>query len=689
MKRYPHQPVPTVDFETRSACSLKKCGTWRYAVDPTTEVLCLAFRMPHWVKGHTALWHPAFPTLDLLASPITDELDELLEWVEDGQPLEAHNAWFERCIWQNVLAPQHGFPLVDGSQWRCSAAKAAAHALPRALDLALAALKLGIRKDAEGSKVMMKLTKPRKPRKQELEDWNAVYPNQPHPMVYHESVELFERLWAYCRQDVLAEEALSHAVPDLSPEELDVYLLDQHINERGFQIDADAVDAALQLIREEQKRFNKELTALTGGRVKKATQREQMKLWFADEGLELENTQKGTLDDILANDRDVLGGTVVRGLELVRALGRSSTAKFTKMQDWMDPHDTRVRGGLLYHGASTGRWSGAGVQPQNFPRGTVEGVKELEPVWDVLKTRSRKRILEHYPDVMTILSHALRGAIVASPGMQLYVADYSSIEARMLLWLAEDEDALNIFRNKQDIYCEMASTIYNRPITEADDDERRMGKTAILGLGYQMGWRKFIDTAQMMAGVTIDEEMSKQVVEAYRSRFWRVKQLWQDQEEAAISALVIPGRTISAGRVCWYAQGRFLYAELPSGRRLAYPDAQTKLVRTSWGAEKPGLTFMGINPAIRKWIRQTTYGGMLVENLVQAASRDLMAAAMQRCEDSGLYWPVLSVHDEMLAEAPRGQGSVPEFEQLMTEIPPWAEGCPVAAKGWSGFRYRK
>lgn len=377
--------IATADFETRSAANLKKTGSWKYSLDPTTQALCMAFRLPYWKKGRTALWHPAFPQFGL-AETGTDHLIELFNWIVEGELVEAHNAWFERGIWQNIMAVRYGWPAVGGHQWRCSAAKAAAHALPRSLDDAAYALGLSIRKDAAGSKVMMKMNKPRKPRKAEVLAWQKEHGKVPMPLLWHESRELFDQLCSYCQQDVLTEEAVSHAVPDLSESEQRMYTLDQTINERGFLLDMEAVGVALGLIGVETKRLNDELCELTGGSPDKATKRKKMHDWFLNQWVIIEDTKAGSVDEALK--RDDLTPKVRRGLELLQSLSRSSTAKFEAMRNWAGP-DGRVRGGVLYHGASTGRWSGAGVQPHNFPRGTV---KDIDGAWRVLKTGDRTQI---------------------------------------------------------------------------------------------------------------------------------------------------------------------------------------------------------------------------------------------------------------------------------------------------------
>lgn len=584
-----------IDFESRSACSIRNHGSWRYSLDPTTEVLCMAFRLPYWNAGRTALWHPAFPHLDIAEAACHDDLIELMDWIDAGGLVEAHNAWFERGIWTNIMVPRYGWPAIPAGAWRCSAAKAAAHSIPRSLDDALTAMHLGISKDASGSKVMMKCAKPRKPRKKEREAGVT-------GLLWWENADLFAQLWAYCRQDVLAEEALSHALDDLNPLETEVYLLDQAINERGFGLDAVAIDTALTLIGQESTRLNQELATLTGGQVKKATQRAKMLDWFADNGLELSDTTKDTLDDILTSTGDLPPQTK-RAVEIVRTLGRSSTAKYQAMVNWLCA-DGRAHGGLLYHGAGTGRWSGAGIQPQNFPKGHV---KDMEALWADLKAGVPQA------NLMDILSQALRGAIVPRDGTALYVADYAAIEARVVMWLAEDDEALDIFRSGGDIYKTMAGEIYSIAPTAVDKDQRQVGKFAILGLGFQMGWSKFVATCETF-GVTIEDQFAQRVVEAYRAKFWRVKAMWDDQQAAAIQACHGHPSGVACGRMVWLKEGKFLFCVLPSGRRLAYPDPQIRARQTPWGETRPALTFMGMNTYTRKWERQATYGGSLVEN---------------------------------------------------------------------------
>lgn len=723
-------PKASIDFETRSACDIKKAGSWRYAEDPSTQVLCLAFRVPG--MADVAVWHPAFPHLGIEESP-PEVLRPLWDWIAQGGLVEAHNSTFERAIWRRICIVLFGWPDIPDPQWRCSAAKAARFALPRALEMVAHVLRVSEQKDMEGAKLMKRLTKPRKPRKAEVTAWRLKFGDAPMPILYHESREEFERLWAYCAQDVRAEEGVSDYLPDLSPLETRIYLADQAINERGVYVCPEAIGAALGIVEELTGGMTDELPYLTcramdeciskhgmslreamevveaahpdgppDGEVTRATQRAKVLSWVNAMGVPILDTQGETVDKVL--ERQDLRPDVARVLTILRAVNRTSTAKYVAMRDRVSP-DGRVRGTTIYHGASTGRWTGAGFQPHNLPRGSIA---DMERVWQVLIEQDIEWIETMYGDVMETLSHATRGAIAAAPGTVLWVADYAAIESRVLFWLADQQNALDIFRRDEDIYCALAAQIYRNPDIRKETkdlykDERQLGKQAILGLGYGMGARKFVVTCAKY-GIVITEEFAEEVVRVYRDTYSRVKAMWYAQEEAAIAAVRAPGRTVRCGRIQWRvfragADGRglpFLHCKLPSGRTLAYCDPRILEKETPWGEMKPCLTFMGVDPYTRQWTRQSTYGGSIVENIVQATARDLLAEAILRAEDTGVYRIVMHVHDELVAEADvmdgKPLGNKREFEQLMSALPEWAEGCPVEAEAPKGsplHRYKK
>ncbi len=735
------RPIGTIDFEGRSACSLNKHGSWPYSEHPTTEAMCLAYKLPG--ADDPALWHMAHPQhlIDESPPPL-----ELFAFILAGGLVEAHNSFFERGMWLNVMVARHGWPKVPHLQWRCSAAKASASSLPRALEDAAIAMRLTQEKDAEGRKLMLKMCKPRKPRKAERQLWKAEHGKEPMPILWHEEEEDIYRLWEYCKQDVRTEESLSLATRDLSPRELRVWQMDQALNERGLMFDLDLAEAALDVAKLWKARLNAELEAMT--EIKSGTQRAAIKDWLSEhEALRLPDTKADTLEWIIKHDTR-LTARAERVLQIMMEVNRTSTRKYQAMLDRASA-DWRIRDLAMYCGAGTGRWAGKGVQIHNFPARNLI-VKDFDEAAEIIKTRDIDWIVAMYGDVMKLLSHALRGAIIAPPGKDLIVADYAAIEARCVLWLAGATEALKIFDAGGDIYCDMASGIYGYRVQKATHlMERQFGKQAILGLGYGMGFVTFLltcrrynihfseeDVLRIMGkkaflkysawvvkylnldtyiGETLDSKgrrqaarvrkrltdarenpdeivhelaLMKYTVDIYRSRYGEVKQLWKDQEAVAIQAVMF-GKRVECGKVAWFVEDSFLRCELPSGRLMSYRDPEIKLVMTSWGEERPALRYMHVNSVTKLWERTATYGGKLVENITQAVARDMLADAMLLADDGDTYVPVLHVHDELACEVDPNKGSIEEFEGLMSSILPWAKGCPITAEAERYKRYRK
>lgn len=732
-------PKATIDFETRSACDIKR-GAWLYSLHPTTFPLVLSYKVH---DGPVRRWHPTIPGTGLEETPPPEDL---FRWIEDGGLVEAHNRFFEFCIWSNVMVPFWGWPEVPELSWRCSAAKASYYGLPRALEGAVKSIDLPVEKDMEGNKVMLKVSKPRKPLKAERLQLRAKGIDPDKVVLWNEDRALHERNFVYCDNDVIAEHMFSEALPDLPETELAIWQMDQRMNLRGLRCDLQLARTALRLKDHQVDLMNEELREITGGEVETATSRTKFLDWAQRQGLQITDTQGATLDRLVKRR---VRPDLHRALTIVREVNRTSAAKYETMLERADPRDERLRDLLMYHGANTGRWTGKGVQPHNFPRGDV---KDIDTGCATIMSGSPAVIRALYGEVMKHLSDCLRGALTATPGRELVVADFSAIEARVVLWLARQESALQVFVDETEgrghgIYCDMATGIYGRPITKKDKDERQFGKQAILGLGFEMGFSKFLITCKKY-DIGFDEAMARRIVgpdfaalaekvkryfdgdkrrrhaleeaeidyaasfhelvlmkytvDVYRERYPEVVQMWRDQEAAALAAVRTPGRTVecSRGRNSWVVEevgdaGPFLVTYLPSGKPLFYKDPKVLMKRTPFknpdGSPKmaPSLTFMGSPDKGKGWVRKDTYGGKLVENITQATARDLMAMAKLRVDAHPDYDLLLSVHDEVIAEADPGVGSVHEFEQIMAHVPGWARGCPVGAEGWRGFRYRK
>lgn len=723
----------TIDFETRSVAKIKDVGGWMYSVHWSTEPICLAFALDE--ADEPRLWAPDW-AIEIVEPWYLEEygvpLDMDCPWLYAGDcprdlaiaitmnyEVEAHNAFFERAIWGNIMTPQFGWLKINENQWRCSAAKASSYALPRALEDAVKALNLPFPKDMEGNRIMLKLARPRKARKAEKKElladgWSPVEGSVhewtkpgcgPPKVLWNEKPEDIFRTWEYCRQDVRAERGLSQALADLSPDELAVWRADQTINLRGIRIDRkmaeQAISIAEQAVDDATERAIEAATVDKGdGRIilppfKTLGQRDKLISWIEDRGVVIPNMQGETIDNLL---KESLPEDVKTVLQAKRTASRTSVRKYAKMLETASPEDDRIRDVLMYHGAGTGRWTGRFVQTQNFVRGKM---KDPDTMCGVILEGLLDWLMTCYgpADPMEVLSWATRGAIISSPGRDLMVADYAGVEARGLLWFVDDPDGLAIFRRPKGepgIYREMASEIYRIPAGDIDKNthegfvQRFMGKQAILGLGYGMGPPKFRDTCAKY-GQEVSLDFSKFVVKTYRDRFSKVVDSWKRLEKAAIKAVRNPETPFHADKVIYLRKGNFLYCRLPSGRKLAYCKPTIVPSRTPWGEVRPKLTYMTVDGKTRKWVRTDTYGGKLMENIIQGMCRDLEAYAIVTVEtdDVNPYDVVMHTHDELVAEVDEGEGDVKEFEQLISMLPAWADGFPLKAEGWRGKRYRK
>ncbi len=667
--------VINLDFETRSACDIKKAGAWRYSRDESTEVLCFAYRID---GGPIKVWSPFFQDFEEKPGRIPEDLHKA---IGEGATIRAWNSFFEFSIWNNVLTSFPGFMKLPLNRFIDTAAKAAALSLPRNLEEGAKALGLPIEKDMTGRRLMLKMSKPRKAKKGET--------TKEGEFLYHEDAQDFIRLFEYCKKDVEVESAVALRIEALpwGEQERKLWLFDQKVNLRGVPVDVDMVAKALGFLSIYFKELLGELKELTNGEVTTAGQRARILAWLEKRGVILEGLTKDHVAEALKDDS--IDDKARRVLEIRQLLGKTSTKKLESMLACVDQADGRVRGTLLYHGASTGRWSGRLIQPQNFPRGSLKE-DEVTLAFERLNRGGYENFKTHYPDLLDAVSSMLRGFIKAKEGKEFVAADFSSIESRALFWLADEEAGLNIYKTHGKIYEDMAATIYNKRIDQIEGGsfERQLGKQAVLGCGFGMGGPKFQTTCEGY-GMEVSKDLAKFTVSAFRAKFPDVVQFWRELENAAVMAVKNPGKAYSAGSKIAYKMAKgFLWARLPSGRLLAYYKPRLKAKETPWGEKKLVVTYMGTNSQTRKWERQSTYGGKLCENVTQAVARDLMAEAMVRLE--GNHYPVImTVHDEVVAEVPEGSGTVNEFELLLNTLPKWGRGLPVESEGWRGRRFKK
>ena len=658
----------SIDFETYSECDIKTAGGYNYAAHPSTEVLCMAWAID---DEEPQLWLPG--------DPIPQRLSDALDGA--GQ-IWAWNAAFERAVWHHQMHKHGWYCDIDPTQWNDTAALAATLALPRALGQCAQVLGVSEQKDTRGRYLIQRLC-------------------QPYRGERRRDQHLLDELYDYCKQDVLTERAVKqHLLPynPMNRTEREVWLLDQEINWRGLGIDTYNVNHAINLIFQTAEKLNERAQEISGGVLPDVGSRARVMAWAKSRGYSLTGYDKNAVLEALADP--ALPDDVRQVLEIRQTLGKASTSKYTAMQN-LAGADDRARGVFAYHGAQTGRWAGRGFQPQNLPR---PAFKDTDNCIRLFEHNDVEIIEALYGDPMVALSSCLRGMIVPAEGNRLLVSDFNAIEARVLAWLADEThviEAFNLYdtfkldengnriptgdpddpweRCGPDIYCIAARGIYQREVTKKDKEERSIGKVSTLALGYQGGVGAFQTMAKAYR-VTVEDELADQIKVKWRKAHPKIVRFWYDLEAAAINAVKHRSHAFTAGPITFKCVGDFLFAKLPSGRRLAYYKPQI-------AGDK--LEFWGTDSRMGgRWAKLNTYGGKLAENVTQAVARDLLAEAMLRLDEHG-YKVVASIHDEIICEMPIGDGYLADMEQLMCELPEWATGLPMDAEGFECGRYRK
>lgn len=672
-----------IDMETRSRVDLKKCGVYVYAEDESTDVLCIAVKEDNftpklWVDD---LVHYATENLTIFFERIyAGELNQLIKKADE---IHAHNVQFERVMWTQVMVGRYNYSEIPFHKWRDTAAKAAVFALPRNLDGACKALKLPRQKDMAGHRIMMKMCKPN------------------NRGVWQEDPDDFIKLCEYCIDDVEAEYALDKALPDLTVSELEIWRMDQLINDRGIYVDIEAIDNLMYKIEEKGKKLLEEVKDITDGKLNSTSQRDAMLVWLKENGLELPDLTKDTVTEALKNidatiatcknTVDVMWEVDVRVrrlLEIRQSLAKTSVSKLQAMKR-MACKDNRVRGTIIYYGANTGRFSGKGIQPHNYPR----NAHSPETIDKILYSGLKGAEELTHSCIIQETSKCLRGMLTAAPGYDLICGDFKSIEAVILAWVAGEKSVLQAFRDGLDLYKVAAMDVYKGSYEDVTEKERFVGKTIVLACGYQ-GW---IAAYRAIANEEInkmDDDEISEIIGRWRNARVATVRFWRGIESAA-SETVRTGKVHSYRGIKFGIRNNFLHCRLPSNRLLSYYDPKLADIITKYDQEKRVVSFLGITSMSKKWERQFTYGGKFTENIVQALARDVLVEAMQRLERAGFKRIVLHVHDEIVAEiskvkdANAGRIIQAGFEIIMSKIPEWAEGCPIGVESWIGKRYRK
>jgi len=643
--------IYSIDFETRSTIDLAEQGLDIYANDPSTEVLCIAFgTSPDNVR--VTVPHP---TANL-------DLNNLLAYVRGGGKIQAWNAMFEYAIWNCVCVPKYGWPELKLEQCIDTMAIAAANNIPQALGDAAVFMDATHQKDTRGRYLIQKLCKPTK---------KGEFNNEP---------ELMAELFAYCSQDVRTEMAIGSVLRPLNDVEQDIWTLTQRINLRGVPVDPNELHNAVLAVVRAQDALDNECLALTGC---KPSERAKLLAWVnkalvASGYKELDDLTAETVSKMLQCS---IHAHVKKALELRQEGSQTSVAKYAKMMEIQ--RDGKIRNTLVYHGASTGRWaSRGGLNLQNIARPTLSD-EEIELAIPMVFTEG--------VGTMQQLSSLVRSAIRAPSGKTFVDVDFSSIENRVGVWLAGQNDKVALFRKGLDEYKVFASdSLYRIGYDEVTKDQRQVSKSAVLGAMFGQGAKGLVKYAEGM-GVTLTEGQAKTAVENYRSSYSRVRDLWAACESAAIAAVENPGNPFAAYRhIVMKVARNALWMRLPSGRLICWQRPELELLTTPWGAQKRGVTIHSQNTFTRQWSRNALIGSSIFQSAVQGTARDFLAHAMLRLDSEG-YDIINSIHDEvlLLVDEAKGDAALDDVVRIMTTPPEWAPDFPLAAEGWVGKRYRK
>lgn len=661
----------SLDFETKSYADLKKVGAWAYSEDPSTAIICLCYGIG---SDPIQEWWPGKHEHDRMP-------EDLYVALMTGHTVEAFNVSFEYSIWANIMVKRYGWVPVLDHQWRDTMATANYYALPSSLDKLAQAL--GYQgKDPEGARLITKYSK------LHLKTAKSIIPP-----------EDFKKFVAYCRRDVELEQAISDELGDLPERELPIYQLDLRINARGLGLDLDGIAAATEIMEKRAEELTEEFKALTGGIT--PTKLKQLHAWFAAQGLVLENMQAEYLEELLEGDGDhvIPQGPARRALEIRLQINKASTKKLDKMAQQCGS-DGRARFQTKYHGAGTGRNTGSGFQPLNLVR-SWEKMDPEQLVRDIMY-RDPRWLDCLYGSAPEAISKASRYWIKPRPGHVIMAADFVSIEAVGLACASGEDWKVDAFRRGVKIYEAMADKIYGFPpgtvTKETHPLERQDGKTGELAFGYQgalNAWLKFDSS-----GRHTDERIIE-MCKAWRREHPAVVATWRGVENAAIEC-VRTGKETSYRDFGFAMVDEWLAMILPDGKHIWYRDPQLRVGMPRWHdpevnedcadgtckcKPQPKLTYMSSKNG--NWFRNSTYGGKLTENAIQATSRQLIWPAAQAVEAAG-YPVILTVYDEIVAEVPEGFGSLKEFEQIILDaMPAFAKDWPIRVDGWVGTRYKK
>lgn len=639
----------SIDIETYSSTNLNQTGVYRYADSDDFELLLF---------GYATDFSPV-KVVDLTqGEKIPPQIIEALD--NPNIIKSAFNAQFERVCLLRFVGHR-----LKPTGWHCSRVWSATLGLPLSLRDVGSVLGLPRQKITAGKELVRYFCTPCKPTKANQ--------NRTRNFPYH-APDKWQQFKQYNQRDVEVEMEITQKLEcfPVPQNEWENYWMDQDINDRGIRIDQQLVNNAIKcqnVFHDQYLQTAKELTGLAN-----PNSPLQLKDWLQQQGIKTNSLSKASVAQLLQTTT----GTVHQVLALRQLLSKSSVKKYQAMQKAMC-QDGRVHGLLQFYGANrTGRWAGRLVQVQNLPRNSMP---DLEEARELVKQGNVPALAMLYDSVPDVLSQLIRTAFIPSKNHHFYVADFSAVEARVIAWLSDEQWRQEAFANNEDIYCASASQMFGVPVVKhgVNGGLRQKGKIAELALGYggSIGALKAMGATKL--GLTEEELLP--LVQMWRNASPHIVQFWWDIDRAAKECIKSHLPQATHGMRFIYRSG-CMFLRLRSGRYLCYP--QPKIGTNRFGSES--ITFMGIN-TVKKWSHIETYGAKLVENIVQATSRDLLAEAMRRLENTGNP-VVMHIHDEAVIDAPK-DSSLDTMVNIMTEVPDWADGLILNAAGFVGDFYKK
>ena len=650
-----------LDAETYSATPISD-GLDRYFNDPSYELLMLAWAVD---DGPVRLWVPAE------GEPMPSELEQHITLQDE---IHAFNAAFEWYVIQKMGYP---LPIQD---FRCTMVRAYSLGFSGSLGEVQAQVDIpqDKRKMAEGKKLIHRFCKPA-PSNHKADRYDATS----HPQEWTE----FKN---YCMQDVVAERELElrlSVYPADLPIEHEYWCLDHKINQRGLPIDLDLVKAAIQVDKRHKVALKQQLMHYTG--LENPGSRNQFLGWLQQSQPGVDNVRKETLQGLV---QSVNTPEYVRQvLELKLKYSKTSNAKWAAFLKATSADD-RLRNVFQFAGAQrTKRWAGRIVQPHNLPSSLYDDQGEYEAAVSSLMCRSPYTLEAIWDDVSALLSQSIRGAVTASEGCRLVVSDYSSIESRVLGWLAGCERINRLFREGLDSYKDFATELFHVSYDRVTKAQRKFAKPPVLGAGYGLGWKGLIAYAEGY-GIDMSDREAQHAIDTFRGIYPEIPALWRKLQWMVEQAITSKdGSWVGVGCVqAGIVTNDMLAIQLPSGRCLYYHKPLWSEQRMPWGEIRMGFSYAGMDQYTHKWGRVKSHPGKITEQITQAVARDLLADGLLSSEQARLT-PVGHVHDEIICETPEGadQGALQALTEIMSSSPDWASDLLIGAAGWAGYRYRK